>query len=120
MAGKLWNCWILVKMIQWISFYFSFCELLQIVKFKFYKIILRPQGSICQVVFLKQFFVVAETAMKILTSIDKKDIFKNEGNLLRVTHTLCALVNFSDASLEFAKVSIYITMSLCFDCALVV
>lgn len=57
--------------------------------------------------------------MKMLTSIDIKGIFITEENKETVLHTLFALEYFSDASLELAKVSIYITVSWCFDCALV-
>lgn len=57
--------------------------------------------------------------MKMLTSIDIKGIFISEEILRTVLHTLSALLDCSDVSLELAKVSIYITVSWCFDCVLV-
>ncbi|CAC5411830.1 unnamed protein product [Mytilus coruscus] len=45
----------------------------------------------------------AEIAMKMLTSLNKKGIFKNDGIWFPTYYTLNTLWNYSDASLELAK-----------------
>jgi hypothetical protein len=42
--------------------------------------------------------------MKMLTSLNKKGIFKNDGIWFPTYYTLNTLWNYSDASLELAKV----------------